>query len=202
MWQRLLEPRSALDRMLQHGARHGEIAALLDGLAPQARVAQALSLRGSAVQRLYDSVADAEPVELSDLVPSGAPAAATFIFEGRNSLPTFSRFQKRFARTASGRIVGHNHQLWSPVTGPGYFVAEPACATADVPNEPYLDYTQPPGVEPTGWPRYRANDWGPSLLVFAGLKDYLRRVARGVVVGKAFRRGRPAGQHFVLASAE
>lgn len=202
MWQRLFEPRSELDRVLEHGASHAQIAALLDGLAPQARVAQALSLRGSAVRRLYDSVAGAEPLALAELVPDGAPPAATFIFEGRNSLPTFSRFQKRFARTSAGRILGHNYQPWSVVTGPGYFVAEPPSASADVPSEPFLDYTQAPGAEPTGWPRYRPNDWGPSRLVFGGLKDYLRRVARGVVVGKAFRRGRPAGQYFVLASAE
>jgi hypothetical protein len=202
MLERLLGPRGELDRMLARRAPGAELSAFLDGLAPRARVAEVLGLRGRRVGELYDAMAGAAPLALGELVPADAPPSATFIFEGRNSLPTFSRFQKRFARTADGRLVGHNHQPWAAVTGPGYFVAEPARPDADVPGEPYLDYEQAPGVEPTGWPRYRPNTWGPSLLVFAGLKDYLRRVARGVVVGKAFRRGRFAGQHFVLASAE
>jgi hypothetical protein len=118
-------------------------------------------------------------------------------------MPTFNRFQKRLARVEQGgRVIGYNHQLWSLVTGPGYFVLKPPSGSADVPSEPYFDYTEPPGYEPTGWPRYRPNEWGLSLIVFARMKDYLRRVAKGVVVGKAFRNGAPRGQYFVLARAD
>jgi len=174
----------------------------LDGLEPDARMAEALSVRGSCLGKLYDAAALNARVGQEDFVPPDAPASATFIFEGRNSLPAFSRFQKWFARVSPELVIGHNHQPYIVVSGPGYFAFKPPSATADVADEPYFDYTQAPEHVPTGWPRYRPNDWGPSLIVFAGLKDYLRRVARGVVVGKAFRKGTDLKQYFILARAD
>jgi hypothetical protein len=191
-----------LGKLLSGGASAAEIAQHLDQLRGSERVLEALGVTGRSVARLYDAMAGAPPLSLEDLVPADAPASATFIYEGRNSLPLFSRFQKRLARVEEGRVVGYNHQVWSPVTGPGYFVLKPPSGSADVPGEPYFDYTEPPGYEPTGWPRYRPNEWGPSLFVFARMKDYLRRVSRGVLVGAAFRNGSPLGQHFVLARAD
>jgi hypothetical protein len=191
-----------LRQLLHGGASAAEIAQQLDALRGAERVAEALSLGGRWVRRLYDAAAAAQPLGVDELVPPTAPASATFIYEGRNSLPLFSRFQKRLARVEDGRVIGHNDQTWSVVTGPGYFVLKPPSGSADVPGEPYFDYGEPPGYEPTGWPRYRPNEWGPSLFVFARMKDYLRPVARGVVVGKAFRNGAPLGQYFVLARAD
>jgi len=191
-----------LGKLLASGAGAAELAEHLDGLRGPERVAEALALRGKWVRRLYDALAEAPPLTIEELVPPSAPPSATFIFEGRNSLPAFSRFQKRLARVADGRVIGHNAQPWSLATGPGYFVLKPPSGSADVPGEPYFDYTEPPGYEPTGWPRYRPNEWGPSLFVFARLKDYLRRVSTGVLVGKAFRNGSPAGQYFLLARAD
>jgi hypothetical protein len=191
-----------LSKLLSSGADCAELARYLDGLRGPERVIEAIGVRGKWVRRLYEAVASAPPLAIDELVPPSAPASATFIFEGRNSLPLFSRFQKRLARATDGRVIGHNAQPWSPLTGPGYFELKPPSGSADVPGEPYLDYTVPPGYEPTGWPHYRPNEWGPSLFVFARLKDYLRRVSTGVVVGKAFRNGSPQGQYFVLARAE
>ncbi|MBW2526207.1 MAG: hypothetical protein JRI23_18650, partial [Deltaproteobacteria bacterium] len=150
---------------------------------------------------LYEALADAPPLELDEIVPADAPPSATFMYCGRNSMPMFDRFQKRFARRRDGGIVGYNHQFWSPLTGPGYFVVKPADPSADVAGEPYFDYTEAPGYEPTGWPTYRPNEWGFSFVVYAKMKDYMRRVADGVMIGRAYRRGRPAGQYFILARA-
>jgi hypothetical protein len=199
-WGRWRESR--LGQMLVARATAGELAEYLDRLRGPERVAEVLRLTDSGVGMLYDAVAAAPPLALDQIVPADAPAAATFIFEGRNSLPTFSRFQKRFARTPDGRLIGHNHQIWSPLIGPGYFVVSPPSPSDVVPDEPFFDYTLAPGYEPSGWPRYQPNERGVSTLVFARMKDYLRRVARGVLVGKAYKDGAAIGQFFTLSRAD
>lgn len=191
-----------LRRLVDSGAGSAEIADFLTGLSGRQRVAEAMSIGGKRQGRLYDALADAEPVTLDDIVPPDAPPSATIFYEGRNSMPLFDRFQKRFQRSTDGSIIGYNHQLWSPLTGPGYFVVKPASPDADVPGEPYFDYTIAPDREPTGWPAYRRNEWGFSLVVYAHMQDYMRRVADGTLVGKAYKRGKPAGYYFILARAD
>jgi hypothetical protein len=199
-WERWHESR--LGRLLDAGATAAELAEYLDGLPGRERVVAALAVTGSGIGRLYDAVAAAPPLALEQIVAADAAPSATFIYEGRNSLPSFNRFQKRFARSPAGRLIGHNHQTWSPLTGPGYFVVSAPNAREVVPDEPFFDYTVAPEHEPTGWPRYRPNEWGPSRLVFAGMKDFVRQVARGVIVGRAFKGGAAIGQYFTLARAD
>ena len=192
----------ALRRLVDAGSSSADIADLLNGFDGPQRVLEAMSIGGSRQGRLYDALADAEPLALDDIVPEQAPPSATIMYQGRNSMPLFDRFQKRFARLPSGTIVGYNHQLWSPLTGPGYFQVKPASDQAAVRGEPYFDYTAAPGYQPTGWPAYRPNEWGFSLVVYAHMHDYMRRVADGVMIGKAYKRGKPAGQYFILARAD
>jgi hypothetical protein len=194
---------SSLVSLLASRASAKEIAGFLDGLAPSARLEQVLAVKGRDVGRLYHAVADAPPVTLEEIVPQGAKG--TLIYEGRNSLPMFTRFQKRFTRVEGGlgaergssaqspqasnatMIVGYNHQTMSVVTGPGYFVVKPATGEGKHATEPYFDYTEAPPVEPAGWPPFKPNDRGLSRLVYMDMKDYVRRVARGVIVGKAYK---------------
>src|SRR5881397_2162494 len=101
------------------------IAALLDGLPHGERVAAITALSGPRLQaRLYASVAGAPPVTLADLVPPDAPPLREVIFHGKNSLPAFTLFQKRFCRPSrgTGELWGYNHQALAWLTGPGYFV--------------------------------------------------------------------------------
>ncbi len=191
-----------LRSLLRRGARGSDIAAYLDGLPASGRLAECMSVTGRGVRHLYEAVGDNPPLGLEDVVPADCPEATAIIYEGRNSLPTFSRFQKRFARLGSGEVIGYNHQLWSFVTGPGYFVVKPPSPDADVPEELWFDYIAVPAEIPPGWPPFRPNSLGLSRLVYMGMKDYIRRVADGVLVGKAYKQGRAQGAFFTLVRAE
>jgi hypothetical protein len=191
---------TTLIALIDAGAPRGEIAAYLDALPHAARLEQVLAVTGGRVGRLFDAVAGGEPLGPHDLVPPHVPDGATVIHEGRNSLLAFSRFQKRFARGAGGVVVGFNHQTFTWFTGPGYLVVgenDPAH-----PGHLVMDYTREPPFEPDGWPKFKPNASGFSHLVYAHLKDYCRRVARDVLVGAAYKKGRDQRQYFSLVRLE
>lgn len=187
---------TSLARLLESRAPAAEIAAFLDDLSAGARLDAVLAVTGRGVGRLFDAVKDAPTVTVEELVP--ANTKGTLIYEGRNSLPTFSRFQKRFARLPGGTVVGYNHQSMSFVTGPGYFIVKAASGTGEHGSELLFDYTDTPPREPEGWPPFKPNESGLSRLVYAHMHDYVRRVARGVVVGKAYKKGVDQKQYFSL----
>ena len=186
---------TSLDRLLEARASAGEIEAYLDGLAPAARLEEVLAVTGRGVRRLYEAVEGGAPPSLEELVPTGTEGV--LIYEGRNSLAAFSRFQKRFVRKG-GLVLGYNHQSMSFVTGPGYFVVHPPSGSGEHGKELDFDYTTPPPSEPAGWPAYKPNEHGLSRFVYGHMHDYVRRVARGVVVGKAYRHGKEQDAYFSL----
>lgn len=175
-----------LRAMLEEGATAADIARHLDALEPAEKLRQVLAVKGKGVKALYDAVAGGPPATLDEFVPKST-AGTTLIYEGRNSLALFTRFQKRFLRTKSGVIVGYNHQAMMWFTGPGYFVFQAADGEAPVPDEPYIDYIAEPPVIPEGWPAYKPNEEGLSKPVYGYMHDYMRRVAKDVYVGKAYR---------------
>jgi hypothetical protein len=181
-------PAAAADlrAMLEEGARSADIARHLDALEPHAKLAQVLAVKGKWVKALYDAALGAPPVRLDEFVPPST-TGTTLIYEGRNSLALFTRFQKRFLRTKKGVIVGYNHQSMMWLTGPGHFVFQPADGKDPVPDEPYIDYIAEPPEIPEGWPAYKPNDQGLSRPVYGFMHDYMRRVANEVYVGKAYR---------------
>jgi hypothetical protein len=184
-----------LSDLVRRRARRDQIAAHLDALDRAERLEQVLAVRGSLVGRLYDAVGGAEPLTLEDFVPAGEQG--TVVFEGRNSLPMFSRFQKRFARVGDA-VIGYNHQALSPATGPGYFIVRPPTPGESHPDELFFDYTADPPGEPAGWPPFKPNTVGLSRLVYMHMKDFCRRVGKGVLVGKAYKRGVAQGAYFTL----
>jgi hypothetical protein len=188
-------PSTSLARLLESRAGAAEIERHLDGLAAPARLAEVLAVTGRGVERLYEAVAGGAKPSLEELVPPGAEGPV--VYEGRNSLAAFSRFQKRFVRM-SGVVVGHNHQSMSFVTGPGYFVVHAPSGSGEHGAELDFDYTVAPPGEPPGWPAYTPNERGLSRFVYGEMHDYVRRVAQGVVVGKAYRRGVDQGAYFSL----
>ncbi len=187
-----------LRALLDHNAAREKIAEHLNGLGCRERMSQALALSGKEVGRLYNSCAGGPELTLEDIVPSDVPNDATVIFEGRNSLPAFTSFQKRFARVGDEHIVGYNHQTMSMITGPGFFVVKPASDDADVPGELYFDYTSKPQKLPSAWPSYKPNSSGLSTLVYKDMKDYMRVAGKNVIVGKAFKRGKSQNVYFLL----
>jgi hypothetical protein len=188
-----------LRKLLDQGASREDIAAFLNALSPSDRVDQALSITGGRVGKLFEAVRGGPPLTLQHFVPDDVASSRTVIFEGRNSLPTFTRFQKRFTRTESGQVIGYNHQTWALVTGPGFFVVKEGRPEASVLTELYLDYTDVPKEIPSGWPRFKPNAAGLSLLIYANMKDYMREVATNVYIGAAYKRGKGQDQYFILA---
>lgn len=185
-----------LTALLDGGATYARISAHLDGLSSGARLEQVLGITGKRVGKLYDAVKDAPAIGIDDFFPKETPGGQTVIFEGRNSLPAFTRFQKRFCRGKDGVIVGYNHQTMSFVTGPGFFVLTAGDDTH--PGEILFDYTLEPAFFPAGWPTYKKNTSGLSSQVYGNMKDYCRRVAKGVIVGAAFKSGVAQGAFFTL----
>ncbi|MBM4376145.1 MAG: hypothetical protein FJ095_13770 [Deltaproteobacteria bacterium] len=192
---------TSLRSLLGERASQERISTFMESLSLEARREQATSLRGKEVAALYTACAGSGTPTLEDIVPSALGDDRTVIFQGRNSLPAFTSFQKRFARLG-GELVGYNHQTMSFVTGPGIFVVKEAHSDADVPGELYFDYTATPSNIPTGYPAFKRNDSGISSLVYAHMKDYMRAVCTGVMVGAAYKRGKAENAFFVLARVD
>jgi hypothetical protein len=177
-----------------------EIARFLDGLAPPDRVAAVRSLGRAEQRRLYEAVEGFLPLRLADLVPAATEDLVPVRHHGRNTLPAFTIFEKRFCRPRGqdrekpGELWGYNHQSTAWITGPGYFVA------SEDPDRPevLIDYTRVPTGRAEGWPEIRPNDRGLARFVYGFMVDRLRRVSEHVTIGSAARHGRELGSWFAL----
>ncbi len=176
------------------------IADLLDGLDHEERVLAVRSLGRSQQRRLYAAVDGFRPVHLADLVPPGVEDFTTVRHFGRNTLPAFTLFEKRFCRPQQAdhekpaELFGFNFQTLAPLTGPGYFVAHEDPGRPEV----WIDYRRVPAEHPEGWPEIRPNERGLSRFVYGFMVDTLRRVSEHVTIGSAARKGRDIGSWFVL----
>ncbi len=179
----------------------GDLAAHLDSLDAEARIREIRQLPGGLQERVWKLAAEAAPFSLDDLIPPSLPDGQPVILAGKNSLPLFTWFEKRFARVASAdgkKVVGYNHQSMSWITGPGYFTVLPA-TQPERKKELLIDYTQVPPEGAAGWPRVKSNSSGLSYFVYNKLHDYLRRVSKDVVIGEATRMDKPMGSYFLIA---
>ena len=174
------------------------IAALLDGGSHSDRMEAITSLGGPTAQgQLWAAAAGASTVTLADLVPPDAAPLREVIYHGKNSLPAFTLFQKRFCRppkdAGADQLWGYNHQTLAWLTGPGYFVVHPE---GDAPAA--IDYRLVPPGHPPNWPAVKPNDVGFSRFVYRDMVDYLRRVSRHVLIGRATRHGKELPNYFIL----
>jgi hypothetical protein len=175
-----------------------DVAALeryLDGLDDGGRVRAVRGLSPREQARLFEAAAGGRPIRLGDMVPPDAAPLTQVIHYGRNSLPVFRVFEKRFCRPAEGdrELWGYNEHAVRWATGPGYFVARDH---GD--GEVLIDYLEVPPAKPESWPRIRPNSSGPARFVYGGMQDVLRGVTRHVSVGRATRGGKPMDNWFVL----
>jgi hypothetical protein len=176
------------------------IAELLDALPHEERVAAARGLGRAQQRRLYAAVEGFRPLSLADLVPPRVPDLATVRHYGRNTLPAFTLFEKRFCRPRGAdrekpsELWGFNFQSLSPLTGPGYFVAREDPARPEL----WIDYRCVPPERPPEWPELRGNERGLARLVYGFMVDTLRGVSEHVSIGSAARRGRDIGSWFIL----
>ena len=168
--------------------------------APHAeRVAITESIDRKGQEKLWEA-SRGGPVTIGQMVPPDLGPLREVVFHGKNSLPVFSRFQKRFCRPAAGigrdELWGYNHQAMQPFTGPGYFVAY------DSPGNPFgpvaIDYTKTPTGRPDGWPEIHDNTYRLSRFIYNGTIDYMRRVSEHLLIGRATRAGNAMPNWFLL----
>jgi hypothetical protein len=176
-----------------------EIVSSLDGLGDDDRIKTVVSLGRRQLSALYEMASGNPPLQLTDLVPAQVPPDTEVIHEGKNSLGVFTRFQKRFYRPAGNttELWGYNEQSFRGFTGPGYFVAHYTPR-----GELVVDYRVLPPDKLAAWPTIIPNSARLSRFIYNGTVDYLRRVSRNVVIGRAYRREKPMNAWFALVRRE
>jgi hypothetical protein len=179
-------------------ARLGEA---LDSMDHPNRLFTVMSASKSDMKKIWDLTKD-QSVGLDHFVPSGTEPMKEVIHHGKNTLPVFTHFQKRFCLPEAGteELYGYNENpdamVW--LIGPGYFVAHSTQDEKDAPSDFAVDYYRIPPKKPETWPDIRDNDGGFRKVVYGRMKDYMRRVSSHVSIGHAFREGESLGQYFML----
>lgn len=188
-----------LDELRSPQADIDALADWLDGLSHDQRVAETRALDGSAQRRLW-RLTRGRAIDLDDFVPPGCGPLDPVRHYGRNTLPAFRLFEKRFCRPPLGEdanvLWGYNEGVTRPLVGPGYFVVRRT--GGDSRGESVIDYTQVPPQKPTDWPKIQFNERGLSRFVYAGMLDFMRRVSTHVSIGRAYRKDRETPNCFVL----
>jgi hypothetical protein len=169
------------------------VGAWFDTATPEARLAGIRSLGKSEQRRLFQAAAASNSLSLDFMVPTTGTLTEV-IHEGKNTLPVFTTFQKRFARLPDRPdvLVGYNEGVTRSLVGPGYFEAYVQG------NDIAIDYTRTPTQKVTSWPGIRPTTSGISLFVYAHMIDYIRRVSNHVTIGRAVRKGKETENYFLL----
>lgn len=172
--------------------KRADLASGLDAVTHDQRVNFLRGL-GMGQQKALWALCEADRVPLDIGFLYGAPDEVV-IHEGQNSLPVFTRFQKRFVLRGE-TVQGYNHNPGSIAwfTGPGHFTVRTGSET-----ELVIDYTVMPADVPGEFPDLIDNDGGSRKLVFGGMQDHLLRVSRHVTIGRAFKNGKFQPAWFLL----
>ncbi len=173
------------------------LAEVLDGLGHAARLDTIRGWSKSTQSALFEAAAGRK-LTLDDFVPSEAGPLVEVIHHGKNSLPAFTHFQKRFCKpkdpTVTGQLWGYNHQDLAWATGPGYFVTVPGENEGEVD----IDYRKIPPEKPDAWPAMLPNSARLGIFVYANMVDVMRRVSQHVTIGRARKAGKWMDAWFVL----
>jgi hypothetical protein len=191
-----------LDVLLEGEIDVHRLAEVLDGLGHRGRVDTIRGWSHDQQARLYEAVKGFRPLTLSHFVPDDVAPMTEVIHWGKNSLPAFTHFQKRFCKPEGEdkEIYGYNQNQERWAIGPGYFVLHPPTDSRPEPSEGELDidYTKTPSSKPESWPPIAGNESGLGRLVYGGMIDVMRGVSSHVSIGRAFRGGQFADNYFVL----
>ncbi len=177
---------------IRAGQAIGEIGQWLDSLDHAARLPLVMTLRRRDQIQLWDLAGDAEEITLEHFVPPGTAPCTEVIHHGRNTLPLFNFFQKRFCIQAEGERVacGYNEGSTRWFLGPGYFVLHDTTEKAEWAERGawVVDYFQvPTGNVVPSWPRIKPNSSGLQRFVFHRTRDFMRRVSSHVSIGRAWK---------------
>jgi len=160
------------------------------------KVAEVTSLDKKSQTRLWALAKDGKPLDLNYLVAPDAKPLVPQPFEGKNTLPLFTHFQKVFYRTPDGQIAGYNNSSVGPLIGWGYYITEPSWKEK---KELAVNYMKLPKDKPAEWPEIKSNLSGLTRFVYGNMVDFLRWVDEDVMIGKATRKGeKEMDSYFVL----
>jgi hypothetical protein len=174
------------------------LAKVLDEIGHEGRVHTVRSWSKKRQAEIFEAAKGFRPLDLDFLVPASVGPLVEVIHEGRNTLPMFTDFQKRFVKLEGEDfpLGGYNHQSMAALTGPGYFgVTE---GEGEHEGELVFDYRRVPRSKPPSWPAIRSNDGGIAGLVNGGMIDYLRGISNHVSIGVAYKDGKHRNQWFTL----
>ena len=110
---------------------------------------------------------------------------------GRNTLPAFKIFEKRFMRASAEQVDlwGYNEGPTRKLVGPGYFI----CRQSDQEEIGSIVVDYENFLRGARWlAGVKANEAGVSRLVYAYMHDYLRKVSEHVTIGRAIARAKKA----------
>jgi hypothetical protein len=184
------------EALRQHEVSIDAIAEMLEAMSAEDRCHAVRFLGGKDQKKLWD-LTEGRKVTLHNMVPEGTPKGQMVRHFGKNSLPAFSLFEKRFCFPTEGdaeEVWGFNFQNLAPITGPGYFVAYEDKETDSV----AIDYRRLPPVAPEGCPPLKPNESGLSKFIYKGMIDYMRLVSESVTIGRAFKNDKWQPNYFVL----
>jgi hypothetical protein len=168
----------------------------LDGLTPDERIAAIRGTERRTQIKLWKLVDGFRELSCNHFVKAGTPNFQAVRHHGRNTMPTFVLFEKRFYRYGDGsQMAGANFQHISPITGPGYFL----CTEDKNRREVQVDYYHVPDQAPPGWPKIVPNSgFRMTKLVYGNMVDVMRRVSEHVTIGHAIREGKEFPAWFLL----
>ena len=176
-----------------------QVEKLLNQASPGERLEAIRQFTPGIQKRLFEA-AKGRTVTTEAIVASGTNPLQEVIHQGRNTLPAFRDFQKRFCPPTESHqpdnrrvLWGYNHQTFSGMTGPGYFVAYDDQEAGEV----VIDYRELPPERPPQWPPILDNKARLGRFIYAGMVDRLRRVSDHVTIGRAYKQ-KPMNAWFVL----
>lgn len=174
------------------------LASALDALPAADRVPAVRAIGGKAQARLWDAL-EGRGTTLEDFLPPGTAPGAVVIHYGKNSLPAFKQFEKRFTPVDGDPTIawGYNEASIGKLIGPGFFVAR----YFEQRGEVGIDYFQwpPEGAAlPAGWPALKPNTSGLQRWIYHGMIDYMRKVSSHVTLGRAYKGGDQATPNYFL----
>ena len=195
--------RELLGLLRDSKAQPERVAQIFDQMSHAQRVVAIRATGRREQSKLWKAVDGFAPLSLLDIVPATQAANQQVRHYGKNSLPLFTGFEKRFVRpegqdaTCPTELHGYNFQhsgIATSFSGPGYFVAR----NDEKRGEVLVDYYRVPQSKPQGWPTIRTNEHGGARLVYGFMIDTLRRVSEHVTIGHANKHGKDMSAWFIL----
>ena len=195
--ERLADPQTTLAQVQEH----------LNALPFDERLNQCMALGKKAQRRLFQ-LSDAPGCTLDALIPADIPGGTEVVLEGKNTLPLFTRFQKRFCwpKDRKDQLYGYNEGFTRRFIGPGYFVAH----NTDVPPSEdgwaerggsVVNYFMVPPSQNAvvdGWPKVVPNSRGLQMFVYKGTRDFMRKITDDVTIGEAYKGEKSIDNYFIL----